>query len=229
MGPHGYNPNYPQCRNPWNPDHIPSGSSSGSGVAVGGSPGPCRARLGHRRLDPLPGRRFGRDRPDADLWPGEPPRRHADVALARRGRPAGADRARLRPAAGRPGRRRSRRRQLARHAGARLRSRARRQRAAADHRHRARLFRLRRPSRRGEGARPSRRRPAARRLYRQGRRAAGRPARRDRRAASAGHEVGGRGQPYADDARARGRLLPSRSATACMPASSFRPAITSAR
>lgn len=36
MGPHGYNPNYPQCRNPWNPDHIPSGSSSGSGVAVGG-------------------------------------------------------------------------------------------------------------------------------------------------------------------------------------------------
>ena len=36
MGPHGYNPNYPQCRNPWNPDYIPSGSSSGSGVAVGG-------------------------------------------------------------------------------------------------------------------------------------------------------------------------------------------------
>jgi aspartyl-tRNA(Asn)/glutamyl-tRNA(Gln) amidotransferase subunit A len=36
MGPHGYNPNYPQCRNPWNPEHIPSGSSSGSGVAVGG-------------------------------------------------------------------------------------------------------------------------------------------------------------------------------------------------
>jgi aspartyl-tRNA(Asn)/glutamyl-tRNA(Gln) amidotransferase subunit A len=34
MGPHGYNENYPRCRNPWNPDHIPSGSSSGSGVAV---------------------------------------------------------------------------------------------------------------------------------------------------------------------------------------------------
>ena len=34
MGPHGYNPNYPQCRNPWNPEHIPSGSSSGSGAAV---------------------------------------------------------------------------------------------------------------------------------------------------------------------------------------------------
>ena len=36
MGPHGYNQNYPQCRNPWNPEHIPCGSSSGSGVAVGG-------------------------------------------------------------------------------------------------------------------------------------------------------------------------------------------------
>ncbi len=36
MGPHGYNQNYPQCRNPWNPQHIPCGSSSGSGVAVGG-------------------------------------------------------------------------------------------------------------------------------------------------------------------------------------------------
>jgi aspartyl-tRNA(Asn)/glutamyl-tRNA(Gln) amidotransferase subunit A len=35
MGPHGYNANYPFCRNPWNPEHIPSGSSSGSGVAVG--------------------------------------------------------------------------------------------------------------------------------------------------------------------------------------------------
>jgi aspartyl-tRNA(Asn)/glutamyl-tRNA(Gln) amidotransferase subunit A len=35
MGPHGYNQNYPLCRNPWNPDHIPCGSSSGSGVAVG--------------------------------------------------------------------------------------------------------------------------------------------------------------------------------------------------
>lgn len=34
MGPHGYNQNYPLCRNPWNTDHIPCGSSSGSGVAV---------------------------------------------------------------------------------------------------------------------------------------------------------------------------------------------------
>lgn len=43
MGPHGYNANYPLCRNPWNPEHIPCGSSSGSGVAVG-------ARLVHGSL-----------------------------------------------------------------------------------------------------------------------------------------------------------------------------------
>lgn len=34
LGPHGHNANYPPCRNPWNPKHIPAGSSSGSGVAV---------------------------------------------------------------------------------------------------------------------------------------------------------------------------------------------------
>ena len=35
MGPHGYNQHLDQCRNPWEPAHIPCGSSSGSGVAVG--------------------------------------------------------------------------------------------------------------------------------------------------------------------------------------------------
>jgi aspartyl-tRNA(Asn)/glutamyl-tRNA(Gln) amidotransferase subunit A len=43
MGPHGYNANYPQCRNAWNTDYIPCGSSSGSGVAVA-------ARLAHGSL-----------------------------------------------------------------------------------------------------------------------------------------------------------------------------------
>jgi len=43
MGPHGFNPNYPQVRNPWNTAHIPCGSSSGSGVAVA-------ARLVHGSL-----------------------------------------------------------------------------------------------------------------------------------------------------------------------------------
>jgi aspartyl-tRNA(Asn)/glutamyl-tRNA(Gln) amidotransferase subunit A len=44
LGPHGYNANYPQCRNAWNPDYIPAGSSSGSGVAV--SSGMVFASLG---------------------------------------------------------------------------------------------------------------------------------------------------------------------------------------
>src|SRR5581483_1886525 len=35
MGPHGYNQHLPLCRNPWNRDYIPCGSSSGSGVSVG--------------------------------------------------------------------------------------------------------------------------------------------------------------------------------------------------
>lgn len=35
MGPHGYNQHLEQCRNPWESAHIPCGSSSGSGVAVG--------------------------------------------------------------------------------------------------------------------------------------------------------------------------------------------------
>ena len=43
MGPHGFNANYDLCRNPWNTDYIPCGSSSGSGVAVG-------ARLVHASL-----------------------------------------------------------------------------------------------------------------------------------------------------------------------------------
>src|SRR5260370_34197335 len=39
MGPHGYNAHLEQCRNPWNPEYIPCGSSSGSGVAGGARAG----------------------------------------------------------------------------------------------------------------------------------------------------------------------------------------------
>ncbi len=34
LGPTGHNPFYGACHNPWNPDHIAGGSSSGSGAAV---------------------------------------------------------------------------------------------------------------------------------------------------------------------------------------------------
>src|SRR5205823_5667846 len=33
-GPTGHNEHWGDCRNPWNPDHIAGGSSSGSGAAV---------------------------------------------------------------------------------------------------------------------------------------------------------------------------------------------------
>ena len=42
-GPTGHNAHFGPCRNPWNPDHIPGGSSSGSGAAVA-------ARLVHGAL-----------------------------------------------------------------------------------------------------------------------------------------------------------------------------------
>ncbi len=35
-GPTGHNEHWGDCRNPWNPDHISGGSSSGSGSSVGG-------------------------------------------------------------------------------------------------------------------------------------------------------------------------------------------------
>jgi aspartyl-tRNA(Asn)/glutamyl-tRNA(Gln) amidotransferase subunit A len=37
MGPTGHNDHYGRCHNPWNPDHITGGSSSGSGSAVAAS------------------------------------------------------------------------------------------------------------------------------------------------------------------------------------------------
>ena len=36
MGPTGHNDHFGRCRNPWNPDYITGGSSSGSGAAVAG-------------------------------------------------------------------------------------------------------------------------------------------------------------------------------------------------
>ncbi len=62
------------ARNPWNTAHYPAGSSSGSAVAV--AAGLCAGGdgLGHRRLDPRPGRLLRHRRAEADLWPGQPAR-----------------------------------------------------------------------------------------------------------------------------------------------------------
>ena len=41
---------FPPARNPWNPEHHPGGSSSGSGAGVCAGLFPAGARLRHRRL-----------------------------------------------------------------------------------------------------------------------------------------------------------------------------------
>ena len=55
---------FPPARNPWNVEHDPAGSSSGSGS--------LRRRDGerYRRFDPLAGRLVRPRRAEADLWPG---------------------------------------------------------------------------------------------------------------------------------------------------------------
>ena len=205
------------------------GSSSGSGVAVGGRLVHAVARLGHRRLDPLPCAVSG----VAGLLPtygrvsrhGAMPMSHS----LRRGRPAGAHRARLRPAAGRHRRRDPADASSLRHAGARLRS-------ALSSSAPLPTIGIARgyfddgciPTwpRRSSRPRTTCGAPAS---VVEGCRPAGRPARRDRRAASAGHEGRGRGQPSRRRCASARPTTPSRSATACMPASSSRRRTTSAR
>ena len=76
---------------------------------AGGRHGPAGVRLGHRRLDPDPGRLLRGLRPQADLQPDPPARPFAARARRRpdpagRGRPAGPQRRRPGPGAGRAGR-----------------------------------------------------------------------------------------------------------------------------
>ncbi len=66
------------------------------GGGGGGGPVPGRARLGHRRVDPHPGRPVRPQRDQAHLWPGEPRRRAAAGVVARPRRTHVPQRARLR-------------------------------------------------------------------------------------------------------------------------------------
>ena len=92
---------FPPARNPWNRDHSPAGSSSGSAAAVAAGLRAGDAGHRHRRLDPRPGRGLRHRRVEADLRPGQPARRHPELFQPRPCRPAGLDdRGRGDPAAG---------------------------------------------------------------------------------------------------------------------------------
>ena len=65
---------FPPARNPWNLDHIPGGSSSGSGAALAAGLAVGALGLGHRRLDPRAGGVLRHRRAQADVRPREPRR-----------------------------------------------------------------------------------------------------------------------------------------------------------
>ena len=74
---------FPPARNPWNTAHYPAGSSSGTAAAVGAHLCAAGDGVGHRRVDPRPGRLLRSDRAEADLWQGQPARRLSAVLHAR--------------------------------------------------------------------------------------------------------------------------------------------------
>ena len=100
---------FPPARNPWNPEHHPGGSSSGSGAGVCAGLFPVALGIGHRRLGAQSGQRLRHRRAEADLWPGVAARRVSAVVHARPCRPADPHGGRQRADAGRDGRARSRR------------------------------------------------------------------------------------------------------------------------
>ena len=66
------------CRNPWDPERTPGGSSGGAAAAVAAALALARTRLGRRRLDPHPGVVLRPLRAEAV------PRPHLDGAVRRR-------------------------------------------------------------------------------------------------------------------------------------------------
>jgi len=99
-GPTGHNSHYGPVHNPWAIDRITGGSSSGSGSAVAARLTFAALGSEYRRLDP-DAREFLRcDRIENDLWPDQPCRRNAVVAVARHRRAARAHGRGLRVAAG---------------------------------------------------------------------------------------------------------------------------------
>jgi aspartyl-tRNA(Asn)/glutamyl-tRNA(Gln) amidotransferase subunit A len=89
------NPHFPPCRNPWDPERIPGGSSGGSGVAL--ATGQAALALGSdTAVDPHPRRVLRRLRPQAHVQPDPRHRRLPAGPLARPRRSDGATPADLR-------------------------------------------------------------------------------------------------------------------------------------
>ena len=87
---------FPMPHNPWNLEHTPAGSSSGTGVAVVGGPGAWWARHRHRRLGPQPRRGERPHRTEGDVRPGAEERRGPAGLQPGQHRPDGTQRLRLR-------------------------------------------------------------------------------------------------------------------------------------
>jgi len=85
---------WPPARNPWNPDHHPGGSSSGSGSGRCRRSVPAGPGQRHRRQHPQPGQRLRHCRTETDLRPGFAPRRVSAFLHARPCRPVDAHRRR---------------------------------------------------------------------------------------------------------------------------------------
>ena len=83
---------FPPARNPWNPDHVTGGSSSGSGTAIASRM--VRMAMGSDTGGSIrgPAAWCGTVGIKADLWPGIAPRRVPAVLDAGSYRPAGAQR-----------------------------------------------------------------------------------------------------------------------------------------
>ena len=88
MGPTGHNWHYGHCRNPWDPERITGGSSSGSGASVAARAKFRRARLRHRRLGAAAGGVLRDLRRAPDARPGVGREHPAALPVARYGGPA---------------------------------------------------------------------------------------------------------------------------------------------
>ena len=83
-----------QCRNPWDPAHVPGGSSARVGSGGGARSLRRRARDRYRGLGPHSGGLLRRHRAEADPWARPQPRGVSGQRVLRHGRPDGAPRRR---------------------------------------------------------------------------------------------------------------------------------------